>query len=223
VQPGGGEFRVEGFGGEMPDYVQMLISDVGGVLLDTDDGAFVRELARLAGRPAGDVALAVDKSGVYDQRDAGHLSLPEITRELREVLKVPELTEAGVAGAWNAVLGEPDPVLAPLAARLSRNGKLILATNTNDVHWPVVLDRLEAAGISRAVPAMPSFVYRVAKPDPRYYARLVELFLEPGVTALFVDDKPDNVQAARDAGLLGFLHQDTESTAAAIRQALKLA
>jgi hypothetical protein len=57
---------------------------------------------------------------MYDQRDAGHLSLPEITRELREVLRVPELTEAGAMRRGMRVLGEPDPVLAPLAARLSR-------------------------------------------------------------------------------------------------------
>jgi HAD superfamily hydrolase (TIGR01509 family) len=207
----------------MADRVQMLISDVGGVLLDTDDGAFVRELARLAGRPVEGVAMAVDKSGIYDQRDAGRLSLPDITRGLRDVLGFPELTEAGVKAAWNAVLGEPDPVLAPLAAHLSRDGRLILATNTNNVHWPVVLDRLEVAGICRATPAMPSYLHCVTKPDPRYYVRLVELFLEPGVTALFVDDKPENVQAARDAGLDGLLHENSETTAAVISESLKIA
>jgi HAD superfamily hydrolase (TIGR01509 family) len=207
----------------MADRVQMLISDVGGVLLDTDDGAFVRELARFAGQPVQDVTMAVDKSGIYDQRDAGRLSLPDITRELRDVLGVAELSVASVEAAWNAVLGEPDPVLAPLAARLSREGRLILATNTNNVHWPVVLDRLEAVGICRGTPAMVSYLHRVVKPDPGYYVRLVELFLEPGATALFVDDKPENVQAARDAGLSGVLHQNSETTAAVISESLKIA
>ena len=121
------------------------------------------------------------------------------------------------------MLGEPDPVLAPLAARLSRDGRLILATNTNNIHWPVVLDRLEAAGIYRATPAMPSYLHRVVKPDPMYFVRLVELFLEPGATALFVDDKPANVQAARDVGLAGVLHENSETTAAVISESLKIA
>lgn len=207
----------------MVDKVQMLISDVGGVLLDTDDDAFVRELARLAGQPIEDVAAAVDKSGIYEQRDVGHLSLPDVTRELRGVLGFAELTETGVEAAWNAVLGEPDPVLAPLAARLSRDRRLILATNTNNVHWPVVLDRLEAAGVSRATPAMQSYLHSVAKPDPGYYVHLVELFLQPDATALFVDDKLENVQAARDAGLASVLHTNSETTAAVISESLKIA
>jgi hypothetical protein len=43
------EFWSGGSGCEMADRVQMQISDVGGVLLNTDDGAFVRELAQARG------------------------------------------------------------------------------------------------------------------------------------------------------------------------------
>jgi HAD superfamily hydrolase (TIGR01509 family) len=213
---------MEGTRAEMTEVAQVLISDVGGVLLTTDDGAFVTELARFAGQPVDDVATAVAKSGVYDLRDTGCTSLPDLTRELRGVLKMPGLTDMEIATAWNAVLGDPDPVLAPLAARLSREGRLVLATNTNGLHWPVVLDRLAAAGILRTTPAMPSYLYHVAKPSAGYYARLMELFIEPGTDALFIDDKPENVRAARDAGLTSFLHQESEATAAAIRESLRI-
>ena len=43
----------------------------------------------------------------------------------------------------------------------------------------------------------------VAKPDPRYFERSVELIDAPADSVLFVDDRADNVEAARSVGLAG--------------------
>ena len=42
-----------------------------------------------------------------------------------------------------------------------------------------------------------------AKPDPAYFAAVLDQLSQPGDTVLFVDDHPDNVVSARSAGLQG--------------------
>jgi 2-haloacid dehalogenase len=60
---------------------------------------------------------------------------------------------------------------------------------------------------------------RVAKPDPRVFEILLERYGVDGARALFVDDSPANVAAARQAGLRGVVFTDV----AAFRDELQAA
>jgi FMN phosphatase YigB (HAD superfamily) len=62
--------------------------------------------------------------------------------------------------------------------------------------------------------ALPSFRAGIMKPDPGIYAEAERRFgLEPAAT-VFIDDRADNIAAARARGWHGVVHQDHASTVA---------
>jgi HAD superfamily hydrolase (TIGR01509 family) len=60
----------------------------------------------------------------------------------------------------------------------------------------------------------------LAKPDPRVYALLcAELGVAP-TDVVFLDTRPPNVEAARELGMHGILHGDTQRSIAAVEALL---
>ena len=52
-----------------------------------------------------------------------------------------------------------------------------------------------------------SYEVRAAKPDPRYYRLALERFGLDGEQCLFVDDREENVRAARALGIRSVIHR----------------
>lgn len=51
-----------------------------------------------------------------------------------------------------------------------------------------------------------SCVLGLAKPDPDYFRRVLEMLAMPAHEVLFVDDNPENITAARELGMATVLH-----------------
>jgi FMN phosphatase YigB (HAD superfamily) len=189
--------------------VPVLVMDVGDVIVRTSRDAQYRELARRTGGDPRDVAHLVKASGLPEQLERGLISDAEFAGALGALMPRTRLTLADVRECWVAELIGLDPVVAPVAARWAGTQRLVLASNTNTLHWPVVSRLLEEAGIR--APAYLSFEIGLTKPDPRFFATIVDD--HPSV-AVYVDDRADNVAAATEAGMTGWLHRDPVATAA---------
>lgn len=51
-----------------------------------------------------------------------------------------------------------------------------------------------------------SYQVGYVKPDPAIYEQLTNMYDIPVEQAMFIDDKPENVQAARDIGITGIVY-----------------
>jgi HAD superfamily hydrolase (TIGR01509 family) len=92
---------------------------------------------------------------------------------------------------------------------------VFLLSNIGDLHWAHLAReyRLHALGHG----ALPSYVAGVMKPHAGIYAQAERRFtLEPAAT-VFIDDRADNVAAARARGWNGIVHQDHAGTLAGLR------
>lgn len=56
----------------------------------------------------------------------------------------------------------------------------------------------------------------LAKPDPRIFSLAAQRIGLPSGEIVFVDDRPDNVEAARACGLHAILHETTPRTMEAL-------
>ena len=104
----------------------LVALDVGGVLLSIEPKATPRLLARWTGGATQQVAQALEKSGLYHRHGLGKLTDPEMCQAVRDLLDAPGLGDGQIREAWSASLGEVDPVIGPIAARLSHQGRLVL-------------------------------------------------------------------------------------------------
>ena len=102
-----------------------------------------------------------------------------------------------------------DQALVALLRRLRAHAKTAIVSNA----WPGMRARISRAGMLDITDEIVlSCEAGYAKPDPRiYHAALRQLAASPS-SALFIDNTPGHVAAARKLGMAGHLHTSTIST-----------
>jgi len=187
----------------------IVVLDVGDVVLRTVPMAHYRALAGWSGLPWQTVAARIESVGLVARFETGTVSQQRFADAVRLALGTPSLTRSAVRAAWIAVLGAVDPRIAEPAARLASARRLVLASNTNAFHWPVVCRRLHDAGL--AAPAVLSHRVGAAKPAADFFRALGRQI--PLHRAVLVDDRSENVSAGAEHGLAGWLHEEVPATA----------
>lgn len=118
---------------------------------------------------------------------------------------------------WEETIAGPIPGSVALLERLDAAGVPIYAlSNYSAETFPAFRRRFAFAKRFRDV--VISGEEGMVKPDLRLYERAIARFgVDPGRT-VFVDDRPDNVTAAREAGLIGLEFSDPERLADDLRR-----
>lgn len=110
---------------------------------------------------------------------------------------------------------ELDAPMVDLAHRLSERHRVYLLSNIGDLHWAHLSREHRFHAIGHG--ALPSYLAGVMKPEPGIYQEAERRFaLRPAAT-VFIDDRADNIQAARARGWHGIVHRDFGGTVAALR------
>ncbi len=174
--------------------LQALVFDLGGVIVPHDNDVLY---ARLASRCTAADALERIRDGSLDDRyGTGEQSIPTLHRRF-----VDELGYDGdwdtFARQWCSHLGIDDAML-DLVGRLARSNRVMLFSNTNQVHWDF-LDAL-SGGVLGQLEAHLSYDIGAVKPDLVAFALVAERAGIAPARSLFIDDRMDNVEAARRAG-----------------------
>lgn len=93
------------------------------------------------------------------------------------------------------------PGVLEMLADLRSRYTLALYSNTNDMHWPRMMDEMQLDG--KFDHYFASFQIGMYKPDVKSFVYVADkMELEPD-KILFLDDNPANVAGAREAGLVG--------------------
>jgi HAD superfamily hydrolase (TIGR01509 family) len=109
---------------------------------------------------------------------------------------------------------ELQPRMVDLAHRLSDRYRVHILSNVGDLHWAHLSREYGLHRIGHG--ALPSFLTGFMKPDPGIYAEAERRFaLEPRST-LFIDDRAENVAAARSRGWQAIEHADFQTTLAGL-------
>ena len=110
---------------------------------------------------------------------------------------------------------ELQPRMVDLAHRLSDRYGVYLLSNIGDLHWSHLCREYGFHRIGHG--ALPSFVAGCMKPDPAIYAEAERRFgLDPRST-VFIDDREENVRAARSRGWEAIEHTGFHSTVSALQ------
>jgi HAD superfamily hydrolase (TIGR01509 family) len=171
-----------------------LVFDVGGVIVLHDNEALFLRLARRCGAP--DAAAAI-RAAVRDPGyERGALPIAHLHERLRR--------DAGYAEDWDRFRADwcshlgLDAAMLDYVERLAARRRVLLFSNTNREHWDHLL-RLSDGRLGR-FEAYLSHEIGDAKPALSAFHRVAAAAGIAPARALFVDDKPGNVEAARQAG-----------------------
>ena len=177
----------------------LVLFDLDDVLAHYDHAPRLRVLAERTGTSERAIARALFESGLEQEADLGLHDAQGHADQLAIRLGSP-VVPADLIAARAAAMTANVNVLA-LAHQVSRKARVAILTNNN------LLLRDNLAAI--CPPLFPLFEQRVfcsaqfklGKPDPQVFLRCLQALDTPPAECFFIDDKPENPEGARAAGL----------------------
>ncbi|HEU0137501.1 MAG TPA: HAD family phosphatase [Flavobacterium sp.] len=178
--------------------INTIIFDFGDVFINLDKEAAIDEFKKLGLDGPNEELIMLNT-----QFEKGKITEAEFIEGFQKY--IPDATIDQIRHAWNRVIGEFPLYRLEFLQLLSNNYRLFLLTNTDAIH----IDRFEhKVGMSFSgdfyrcfEKVYYSFEMGMRKPEPEIFNHIINQHdLSPKRT-LFVDDKKENIEAAKAAGL----------------------
>ncbi len=189
-------------------HLTTVVFDLGAVLIDWDPRYVYRDL--FPGDEAGmEAFLAEVTSSTWNhQMDAGKPWADAVAELMAEHPEHHELIEAYWTRWPEMLRGEIPGMVAVLRELRDAGVALYALTNWSAETFPVARGRFGFLGWFAGI--VVSGEEGLAKPDPALYRVLLERYSVDPSTALFVDDRAENVAAAEGLGMAGVVFRSPE-------------
>jgi len=186
--------------------MKALLIDFGNVIAFFDHGRACRQLARLSSQPLteADVFRRVFQSPLEPDVDRGRIGPEGFLGLLRSALDL-DASDAAIVDAWCDIFEPNEHLVAQLPRLREIAGRLVLVSNTNDLHFRWIA-RQFAAPLAEFDALVLSHQVGFRKPEPAFFRRAAEVAEAAPADCVFVDDKPEFVAAARALEMRGIVY-----------------
>jgi FMN phosphatase YigB (HAD superfamily) len=191
--------------------IENVVFDIGWVFVRLNYRPLL-ECLRAHGAAAPDMPWLLERVALAEH-ESGRLSGRDFLEQLAALApRAPPL--AALECAWLDMF-ELEPAMVALAHRLSERYRVYLLSNIGDLHWAHLSREYALHAIGHG--ALPSYLAGAMKPHADIYAEAERRFALTPEATVFVDDRSDNIAAARARGWAGIVHVDFGSTLSALR------
>lgn len=190
----------------MEKQIKNIIFDFGGIIVDLDKQAAIREFEVLGFKAGGYIDNYV-QSGVFAAMEVGEMSTEEFYAFVRKETG-RALTDEEIRKAWTSMLVRiPVHRLQKIKSLRNRYRTYVLS-NTNELHWSYGSHELLASSGLKLDDCFDrlflSYELGVAKPDVEIFRKVLSMAgLQPEET-LFIDDSAENCKVAESLGIQTF-------------------
>jgi len=184
-----------------------FIFDFGNVIAFFDHGKAARQLAALSRRlDPHQVYNAVFQTRLEEDYDSGRMTTAAFIERLRVELDL-QASEAEIARAWNDMYTPNTAVLDAIEQVDRRGARLVLGSNTNELHYQWFRPRF-APTLDRFADEVLSYRVGCRKPDARFYDACVRACSPVSIAdCLYIDDRADFIEAAGELGFRGIVYR----------------
>ena len=192
-----------------------MVFDLGKVLVDFDYGIAVRNIAARARKSSADVAAILLESTLLLRYETGQIDRRQFFAEICRNTGFDGTLEE--FGRFFADIFSPiEPMIALHADLRGQHTPTFILSNTNDLAIEHIRRNFPFFGNFEGY--VFSYEHGAMKPDAKLYQRIEEMAGMAREQILFLDDRLENVAAARARGWHGIHHQDPQQTATLLRQ-----
>lgn len=205
--------------------IRNILFDLGGVIINLDIPASSRQFEALGARDFSASFTQFQQTDTFDLFDKGLISPAEFRKEVNAALKL-DLNDQDFDSAWNAMLLDFPEQRLSLLAGLKPKYRTFLLSNTNEIHVEAFEARLlKTRGLPNLDALFEKTYYScrmgLRKPDRAIFERVLAENRLLAEETLFIDDSPQHVEGARQAGIHAFLLEKNKEVEALLRE-LKL-
>lgn len=181
-----------------------LIFDLGGVLIDIDYTKTQRAFEALGITNFSELYSQASQQALFDRFETGQISAQHFINQLMHFFNEP-ISPNKIVHAWNEMIEDFQVEKLDLLEQLSNKYPLFLLSNTNELHVPVVRQRL-AKHTTKNLEDYFTRIYLSNEIEQRKPSKEIFEFvcrenkLDPKQT-LFIDDSIQHIEGAKKAGL----------------------
>jgi len=194
----------------------VAIFDLGGVLIDVSLEAVYRHWAGSAGLTEEQVAERLTGDAVFEAFERGEVSAGQVYRHVADRLG-GGISVKQVAQGWNSMLGGTIEGVEDLLAGLSGRVRLAMLSNTNEAHADFIF-KAHRELLRHFEKVFVSHQMGTRKPEPACFGMVLDDLGVAPTEAVFIDDKPAYVEAARSLGMRGIVAESPAQIAACLGQ-----
>ena len=194
-------------------FYDVVMFDLGGVALEVESDRLVHQVAQLVGKTFEEVQRAIYDEELLLPFELGRITPQTYYEGLKKRLRFSWSYEQFFL-AWNGIFNENRDV-TQIMERLRKHHKLLALSNTNVLH----LEHIKSS-----FPVLSIFDYWVAscevgmrKPEPEIYAFAAKQAGVRPQAAIYIDDRPELVEAGREAGLKAIRFESGDQLIEALR------
>jgi len=194
--------------------IKNLIFDFGGVVIDIEPYKVGQSFTEMGVKHVDKVHESAVMRGLYLDYEKGLITSAEFRDGLREVSGL-KLADEQIDKAWNSMIVRFPGTRFELVRQLKENYNVYLLSNTNEIHYQYFNKCMrEHFGANRLEDFFTQCFYshqmKMRKPDPEIFLKMIETaHIKPG-ECLYIDDLPENIEAARELGIHGIVHHPGE-------------
>jgi HAD superfamily hydrolase (TIGR01509 family) len=193
----------------------VLVFDLGKVLVDFDYSIAARRIVPLCSSPCDPAKFFTQHAGLLENYELGKFTTSEFFNQIK--------TATGFSGkqeefnSFFADIFTPMPEMIALQSELRKTRMpAYIFSNTNDLAVEHIRKRF--LFFSEFDGYVLSYEHGAMKPSARLYEIVERASGRRGGEIIYVDDRPENVEAGVARGWRGVLHESAETTRAALQK-----
>lgn len=183
--------------------MKAIIFDFGNVVGFFDHHRAARRLAEQGGLDADVVYRLLFGGTLEDDYESGRLTTDAYVRHVRELCQV-DCSDADFRAMYSDIFW-PNPDVCSLLPRLKTRYRLLLGSNTNELHALHFLEQF-AEPLRYFDDLVLSYRIGARKPKAAFFEHCVRLAGYAPDECVFIDDIPANAEGARACGLHGIVY-----------------
>ncbi len=169
--------------------------DLGGVLYTLDVESVLKGLSECSGRLISEVKSVLFSPELYEEFESGSISSTQFYETIKKRLRC-EINFVRFKSIWNSLLVKRDDMFR-MVLDIGKSIDLSVLSNTNEINAEILVRDLK--GIIKDV--VFSFEVGCMKPDHRIFRIALDRANLKPESVLFIDDREENVNAARHLGI----------------------
>lgn len=180
--------------------IRNLIFDFGGVLINLDRQRCVSSFRKMGLENVEEFISPYTQQDIFKHLEEGSITASEFRDKVREIAGDLTLSDRKIDKAWNSFLLDIPPYKLEALLKLREKYMVYLLSNTNEIHWQWACQHAFPHKRFRVEDYFEqiflSYEMHQVKPGTGIFETVIETTgINPQET-LFIDDSPDNCQAA---------------------------
>ena len=196
--------------------IKVICLDLGKVIVDYDPTIPLNALGARSALSMPEIMQVLADREPLLQFDRGHYSRSDFYRTMCARLRL-DVSTREFEQLWTSLF-LPEPLLPEsFLLSLKRRYRLLMLSNVNEVHFEFIWKNYPL--VRHIEDRLLSYELGCLKPEPAIYRIAIDRAGVPPEEIFFADDRPENVEAARQAGIVATCFQSEQQLRMALRQA----